>query len=276
MTERKLVKNIMRGPVLTVKATAPLSKVAEILVRNNLKSLPVVDDHGNVVGVISNCDVIGVWSRDPDLIDGLNAKDAMTPFVITVEPENTLREVADRLAREKVHQVFVLSSVKGKKRMISKAPEMKVVGAISAKDLLQEISQYIVPITVKDVMHGVTTIDSEASVAEAGRVMTAKEIGSILVAKNGEPIGMLTERDILRKVVAAGLDPATTKVSQVMSAPLITIPSTTGLDVAGKKMIDKKIRRLLVTENEKIIGIVTARDMVRGMAVKIVSERKHL
>lgn len=134
--------------------------------------------------------------------------------------------------------------------------------------------------TVKDVMHRVTLVDGDRSIAETAKIMTeaattvTREIGSVLVAKNNEPIGILTERDILKKVVAAGLDPAVTKISQVMSAPLITVPADTGIGEASRIMIAKGIRRLPVTEGNKIVGIITTRDVTREMAARFLSRKK--
>lgn len=129
-------------------------------------------------------------------------------------------------------------------------------------------------------MHRVTLVDGDRSIAETAKIMTeaattvTREIGSVLVAKNNEPIGILTERDILKKVVAAGLDPAVTKISQVMSAPLITVPADTGIGEASRIMIAKGIRRLPVTEGNKIVGIITTRDVTREMAARFLSRKK--
>jgi len=135
--------------------------------------------------------------------------------------------------------------------------------------------------TVKDVMHRVTLVNGDTSVAETAKIMTTaattvtREIGSVLVATNNEPVGILTERDILKKVVAAGLDPAVTKISQVMSAPLITVPADTSIGEASKIMIEKGIRRLPVTEGNKIVGIITVRDITREMAARFLRRKKE-
>lgn len=135
--------------------------------------------------------------------------------------------------------------------------------------------------SVRDVMHRVTLVDGDKSVAETAKIMmrtattVTREIGSVLVAKNNEPIGILTERDILKKVVATGLDPAVTKISQVMSAPLITVPVDTSVGEASRIMIEKGIRRLPVTEGNKIVGIITTRDITREMAARFLSRKKE-
>lgn len=134
--------------------------------------------------------------------------------------------------------------------------------------------------TVKEIMHRITLVEGDRSVAETTKIMATaattvtREIGSVLVAKHNEPVGILTERDILKRVVAAGLDPKVTKISQVMSAPLITVPVDTTIGEASRIMIKKGIRRLPITEGSKIVGIITTRDITREMAARFLSRKK--
>lgn len=124
----------------------------------------------------------------------------------------------------------------------------------------------MVPLTVKDIMRKVITVDASLTVCEATKIMDEKNIGSVLIVKNGEIIGILTERDVLRRVVAKGLDPWYTPVSQVMSFPLHTIDSNTDIITAGKIMSKHHIRRLPVIEKGKIIGIITDRDILDAVS----------
>jgi CBS domain-containing protein len=74
----------------------------------------------------------------------------------------------------------------------------------------------------------------------------------------------VTEKDILKKVVLKELDPRTTRLEQTMSSPLVTIQADQGLGEAALMMLEKKIRRLLVVENDKIVGIITEGDLDRA------------
>lgn len=118
-------------------------------------------------------------------------------------------------------------------------------------------------ICVKDIMHDVTPVPIEVSITEAAKIMSRKLIGSVLAVKDGEPVGMLTERDILRKVVAKGRDPRTTSVYEIMSSPLITTHKDTLLLDALAIFRKRYIRRLLITDDDgKITGIITHRNVV--------------
>ena len=93
--------------------------------------------------------------------------------------------------------------------------------------------------------------------------MAEKNIGSIVVTEKGEPVGIVTERDIIKKCCLEA-SCMKIKVREVMSQPLITIKSDTAIGAALEFMLKKNIRRLLVTEEGTIIGIVTLKDLMRG------------
>ncbi len=120
---------------------------------------------------------------------------------------------------------------------------------------------------VKEIMSSpVETIRPEAMVAEAVRLMGDKHIGSLVIVKEEQPIGIFTERDLLSKVLAEGMDINTSRIETVMSAPIISIDATTTICEASRFMKRTKIRRLPLMENGKLIGIVTASDMITYMA----------
>jgi CBS domain-containing protein len=118
---------------------------------------------------------------------------------------------------------------------------------------------------VKDIMsQEVVTITPEASMAEAAVIMGERHIGSLIVTKYETPVGIVTERDLLSKVIALGKDLRKEKVEKLMSYPLITICSTATIKEAAQRMIQKK-GRLAVFDCGKLVGIVTASDLVRSL-----------
>ncbi len=107
------------------------------------------------------------------------------------------------------------------------------------------------------------TIDIEAPVHDAIKLMAEKDIGALVVTEKDEPVGIVTERDVLKKC-GAEFSCKAAKTMELMSKPLITVDADTRIGVATELMLDKKIRRLLVTEGGKIIGIVTQKDLLIG------------
>ena len=116
---------------------------------------------------------------------------------------------------------------------------------------------------VKDIMKkNVITIDEAESIQDAAQKMVTANVGCVIVTKNNNPVGIVTERDFVTKVAAEGR-PLFTEVSEVMSLPLTTVdPDETVWD-AAEIMRTKGIHKLPVQEGTKIVGIVTTTDLVK-------------
>ncbi len=126
------------------------------------------------------------------------------------------------------------------------------------EDHVEEIGDYMTS--------PVLNVDSESFVKEAAQIMQSKHIGSLFVKKGDKFIGIITENDLSRKVVADSLDPATTKVSKIMSEPIHTLDCMEHVETANQLMAQKKIRHLGVTKNDEVIGILSVRDLVAYFA----------
>jgi CBS domain-containing protein len=113
-------------------------------------------------------------------------------------------------------------------------------------------------------MRTIVSIDSKAKAREAARLMVDRRIGSLIANRDGLPFGVVTERDMV-KIVAGGTDPAKVTVADVMTAPLVTIDSSAPLNDAARRMVEKQVKRLVVTEHEKIVGIISQTDLVQSM-----------
>jgi CBS domain-containing protein len=117
---------------------------------------------------------------------------------------------------------------------------------------------------VENIMsENLVSVDVGSNLSDAVRVMVEKEIGSVLVSQGREIVGILTERDVLKRFC---LDArcAEIPVAEVMSRPLISIEGQAAIGRAADLMAGKKVRRLLVTLGGEIRGIVTERDILRS------------
>lgn len=104
-------------------------------------------------------------------------------------------------------------------------------------------------------------LDRTASVRDAVQRMTDEEVGAVLVFEGTSPVGIFTERDLLRRVVGPGLDPDTTSLDQVMSPEVLTIPAQTRLDEALQLMQHAKVRHLPIAKDGEIVGVVSLSDL---------------
>ncbi|RLI93333.1 MAG: hypothetical protein DRO89_00325 [Candidatus Altiarchaeales archaeon] len=110
---------------------------------------------------------------------------------------------------------------------------------------------------------GVIYVKPDENVQRVAEIMKKNDIDSVIVIDNGVGVGIVTDMDIIAKVVASGKDPRTTCVSKIMTSPLITITPDADIDDAARVMRDREIRRLIVTQDGNIIGMLSEFDLVR-------------
>lgn len=106
------------------------------------------------------------------------------------------------------------------------------------------------------------TVDRDMDVRKAAQVMRDRNIGSVFVSRGGEVIGILTDTDMVRRVVAVGADASHTSVELIMSAPILTIEESKTLLDANDMMAAHHLRHLGVTRNGKLVGMISVRDLV--------------
>ena len=121
--------------------------------------------------------------------------------------------------------------------------------------------------TIADVMtKSVISVDASLTINESAKMMEDAKVGAVIVMENNTPVGIVTDRDFAIKVVAHAYN-ITTPVKQIMSSPLFSINSDESVRTAADLMHDRGIRKLPVIDNEKIVGIITATDIVNLLAV---------
>jgi CBS domain-containing protein len=106
-------------------------------------------------------------------------------------------------------------------------------------------------------------IQADATVKEAVEMMNKHGIGCLIAVKNGKPVGIMTERDILKRVIPESKNPEKAQVSEVMSTPLIAGGSDMYVEDAARLMFKKNIKKLPIMENGKLVGLLTLSDIAR-------------
>jgi len=135
-------------------------------------------------------------------------------------------------------------------------PESDRVGLVSMSLKLEDVM-------VEDVI----TIGEKATVREAVELMNKHEIGCLIVMKEGKPAGIVTERDMLKRILLQPKDPGKTKVVDIMSKPLVVGKPQMSIEDAVKLMFKRKIKKLPIAENDHLVGLVTLTDLVRSREI---------
>ncbi|AWR99172.1 CBS domain-containing protein [Metallosphaera hakonensis] len=183
----------------------------------------------------------------------IKVSDVMSPVVVSVGPDSSMREILDALSRERSGRVLVLRDGK---------PE----AIITTRGIVQAYSKYgrdLMELGAKDLRsERLMSVSVDESVQNVLREMASHDIGGVPVMDGNVIVGMFTERDLVRlmaKMQYSGL------VDSIMSTNLVTIDENADSLEASKLMTERKVRRLPIMREGKIVGIVTAADIVKGL-----------
>jgi CBS domain-containing protein len=120
-------------------------------------------------------------------------------------------------------------------------------------------------ILVRDIMaKNVKTVRTDDSAHDAVVKMNKFDVGSVIVTNNNRAVGIITSKNILSRIVESRLDASTVRAKDIMSSPLITIEPDAPIEDAAKLMAQKRIKKIVVIDNDKIIGVVSTSDIVKA------------
>lgn len=120
--------------------------------------------------------------------------------------------------------------------------------------------------TAQDIMSSkVITMESDVSSTEIARIMSKNKVSSVIITKDQTPVGIVTERDIVSKIVAQNKKPSEVKTVDIMTTPLVIVSPLSTTDEVAEMMIGKKIRRVVVMDSTQPLGIITVTDFVKHL-----------
>ena len=275
MTEqpRGIVRDFMHRHLESVPPHTTIVEAAERMREKGIGSLLVVpadaeDRVFNRSGIVTETDLIRkVLAKgiDPSLamVDQI-----MTSPLLTITQDRPMLDANHLMETNHVRHLCV-------------SDEEEIVGVISVRDLvryfidseggpIRNLDNVFRPLSVLRVLMQTTmeTIASERTVLEATQTMAERRIGSLLVLEAGDMVGIVTETDVVRKVIAAGLPVSTTSVGAVMNAPLIQIDINDSARDASQLMAERRIRHLAVTEDNNVVGLLSLRDLVKVVSIR--------
>ncbi len=126
---------------------------------------------------------------------------------------------------------------------------------------------------VRDIMQkNVITLEHDKSALDAAKLITEKDISFLVIVKDGKPIGVVTERDFVRKINSEDKQSSKVSLSEIMSYKFRWVEPTTDIEDAVQKMLNNNIRRLIVLENQKLVGVITQTDLASFLRSKLLIE----
>ncbi len=205
------------------------------------------------VGIVTERDLLSKVLAYGLFLKDEKVQDVMSYPLAGVSSTATIKEVA---------QVMI-----DKKGRLAVFDAGTLVGIITASDLIKSLPDVReTEVKVDDFMtKEIVTADEETSVISTAGTMGRQRIGSVIITRKGEPFGIFTERDLLTGFLAKG-KALFTLVGPECSSPLITVPAGTSVHRAAAIMALRHIRRLPGVKDERLVGIITARDLVEAYA----------
>ncbi len=246
------VGDIMSKDVVTATADETISSAITKMSEHYVSCL-VVTDHGRVAGILTEKDLLkGVGACGTEFHE-LQVAQQMSSAVKLVSPDASIREAGRIMETSRIRRLPVVENG-------------QLVGIVTQTDITRGLISLTPLRCVSDIMtRRITAVAADATIAEAARIMSSCNISCLIVTIRGEVAGILSEKDVLRRVVAVHKDPTQTHVADIMSFPVVGVPRTFSVLSASKKMETMRLHRLVVMEDKKVYGILTQTDIMRAI-----------
>jgi PAS domain S-box-containing protein len=255
------VGDVMHKDVVTICPEETLVTAAKIMADKNISSVIVVDD-STVVGIVTETDLLKKVAGDNGQLENLKMSQIMSSPVEVIPPDLPALDASIIMETKHIKRLPIVA-------------HGRLVGIITQTDLVQVLTSYGMWKNVTDIMSTeVALIQRKAPVAEAAQIMASRKISCVVVLDSDEVVGVFTERDLLKRVLALQRNPADTKMEEVMSSSVMSVPPNYSVLSAKKTMENTNIRRLVVIEDGRLCGIVTQTDIFMAMKDKLQAEEQ--
>ena len=256
-----VVGDVMSKEVATICPDEIVISAAKIMSDNKISCL-VVMDQGNIAGIITETDVLRRVGNKGKDIYRTKLSQIMSSPVESVSSDLSVLEVSKIMGVKHIKRLPIID-------------EGKLVGIVTQTDLVRTLTSYGLWRDVSEIMsRNIAGIQMHASVEEAAEIMTSRRISCIMVMDGNDVAGVLTEKDLLGRVVALQRDPVNTRMEEVMSFPVTSIPSTFSVFSASRIMEEMNIRRLVIMKDTRLCGVVTQTDIFMAVRNKLQAEEE--
>jgi CBS domain-containing protein len=253
----------------------------------NLASASVASSVQQVIEMMATADIGRVIVTDKEVPVGIfTEKDVMRRVVNkNIDPRKlTIKEVMTspiKAVREETHIVDAFGKMyRGKYRhLLVRGRRGKIVGIISMRRILNlavELGQGMSETKALGslVSGGALSVDEGSTVYDSVDLMIQRGVAASVVLALGKPVGIFTERDVLKRVAAKGIDPKRTQVKQVMTSPMITMPDTALIGEGLTEMYKHDIRNMpVMAQGGELVGIVSMPEILQYAAAFNIDEK---
>ncbi len=253
------LQDVMIRDVLTISPGATVVDAAQRMTEKNVSCILVTDPTGQVLGILSERDMLKkVVAQSHSSVP--TVADVMTTPVVFAAPNLSILDASRMMDSKQIKRLPVLQ-------------EGRLIGIVTLTDLTQALASYGMWRSVGEIMIcDVAGIARGARVVDAAQIMADRNISCMLVMEGSDAVGIFTERDLFKKIVARGKDPSLIAVDEIMSGTVISVPPDCSIYNATRLIDEKHIRHLVVMDGKQLLGIVTQTDIFRAVRRKLEDE----
>ncbi|MBW7991638.1 MAG: CBS domain-containing protein [Planctomycetes bacterium] len=255
------VKDVMSKDVVTTSPNETAVSAAKTMSENNV-SCAVVMDKGSIAGILTEKDLFKMIADKNKDFDKIKVAQVMSPSVDSIGPDLSVLDASGIMEGKRIRRLPILK-------------DKQLIGIVTQSDLTRALTSYGMWKDVGEIMSSdIAAIQTKTTVAEAVKIMKTRNISCIIVLEGNKVQGIITERDLLKGIVALKKNPVHIKVEKVMSWPIITVPTSYSVFSARSTMEKMHVRRLVVMDGEELCGIVTQTDIFKAVKQKLQEEEE--
>jgi len=254
--------DIMSKDLAAISPKSSVVLAVRIMSSNNISCL-IVTDNGHLSGIVTETDILKRAVAGGNDFRKMIVEQIMSSPTRCIDRDLSIMEISKIMEAENIRRLVVLD-------------HERFVGIVTQTDIVQVLASYSILQEVSEIMtSNVAVIPSSASVKEAAELMASKNISCLVAMKKDAVVGIFTERDLLKRVVAMKLNPAQTRLKKVMSSPVVTVPSDCSVLSANKLLERIGIRRLVVMDDETLLGVITQTDILKAIKTRLQEEDEN-
>jgi len=242
------VRDVMTSDCLTASPTDDPLVVAQMMEDKEVTCVVVVDA-GKVVGLLTQMNLLSQLAARSGQLVGSTVRDCMSSPVTSVFPTQSIWEASEILETSHIKRLPVIE-------------EGSLIGIVTQTDLIQAIFACGSFKEVSVIMStDVATLAHDAPASKGIDTMAGRDISCVVICEGQKPVGLITERDILKRVITARQDPNAILARDIMTSPLLVVDSHYSIHSAACLMDKNHIHRLLVQDGDELKGIITRTDI---------------
>jgi len=253
---------VMSEDIATIDPQSTVASAARIMSAGKISCL-IVSSDGHLSGGVTETDMLKKAVADGQDFRKMKVEQIMSSPIRSIPHDSSVMDTSRIMEIENIRRLVVLK-------------EGEPVGLITQTDMVRVLASYTASIEVSEILtREAVVIASSATVREAAVLMSSQDVSCLVVMNDDTIVGIFTERDLLKRVVALNRDPTKIILREVMSGPVVTIPANYSLMSATKLLEREGIRRLVVMEYDTLLGVITQTDIQRVLTATLQEEEQR-